>query len=354
MYADITYEEILARILDRVPGGIDKREGSIIYDAVAPCAIEIRQMYLELDNIIMQAFADTASREYLIKKCEEVGITPHAATHAILRAEFTPASVSIPVGARFSCEQLNYAVIAKIEDGIYEVECETIGAAGNELVGRLIPIDFIEGLETAELTEILVPGQDEESTESLRERYFNHFKSAAFGGNVADYIEKTTGINGVGAVKVEPVWNGGGTVKLTILNSEYDTASDVLVDLVQETIDPTKDASGQGLAPIGHVVTVVSANAVVVDVESTITTAATTSFEQLKAEIESAVRAYLFKLRQDWSKEERTTVRISQVETRILQVDGVLDVENTKLNGLAENLELDKNEVPLLGGVTNG
>ena len=40
-YSGETYEQILQRMLARVPGDIDKREGSIIYDALAPAAVEI-------------------------------------------------------------------------------------------------------------------------------------------------------------------------------------------------------------------------------------------------------------------------------------------------------------------------
>ena len=37
-YEEMTYERIMSRCLARVPGTVDKREGSIIYDAIAPAA----------------------------------------------------------------------------------------------------------------------------------------------------------------------------------------------------------------------------------------------------------------------------------------------------------------------------
>ena len=40
----MTYEEILQRMLGRVPNTIDKREGSLIYTALAPAAAELIQM----------------------------------------------------------------------------------------------------------------------------------------------------------------------------------------------------------------------------------------------------------------------------------------------------------------------
>ena len=69
MYEHITYEEIVRRILARAPDTMDKREGSILYDAVAPMAVEIQNLYLELDTILSQSFIDTAEGEYLEMRC---------------------------------------------------------------------------------------------------------------------------------------------------------------------------------------------------------------------------------------------------------------------------------------------
>ena len=74
-------------------------------------------------------------------------------------------------------------------------------------LGQMIPINYIQGLETSELTEILIPGEDEEDTEDLRQRYFDSFNEHAFGGNRADYLARVRGIEGIGDVKVTRVWN---------------------------------------------------------------------------------------------------------------------------------------------------
>ena len=204
MYENVTYEDILQRMLDRVPDSMDKREGSIIYDALAPAAVELQLMYIEFDIILQETFADTASREYLIRRAAERGIIPIAATHAILKGEFTPSTLNIPIGARFSCGTLNYAVTEKISDGAYKLECETEGETGNAQFGQMIPIDYIEGLETCYLTELLIPGEDEEATEDIRARYFDTFDTKPFGGNQKDYIQKTNALPGVGSTKVTP------------------------------------------------------------------------------------------------------------------------------------------------------
>ena len=80
MYEGITYETILDRMLSRVSNQFDKREGSVIFDTHSPTAIELQILYLELDTILKEAYGDTASREFLIRRCAERGITPYEAT----------------------------------------------------------------------------------------------------------------------------------------------------------------------------------------------------------------------------------------------------------------------------------
>ena len=351
MYENLTYEDILKRMLDRVPNSVDKREGSVIYDALAPAAVELQLMYIELDSIMNEAFADTASREYLIRRARERGMVPEPATNAVLRGVFTPATVDV-LGQRFSCDDLNYIAVEKIADGEYKMQCETVGVVGNANFGNLIPIDYISGLETAQLAEILIPGEDEEDTEVFRERYFKSFELQAFGGNVADYNQKTNSINGVGGTKVTPVWNGGGTVLLTIVNSNYEKASDELIHLVQEAIDPTQDASGSGIAPIGHIVTVESAEEVPININTKITCDSSHNFNDLKSEIEGVVSAHLANLRKSWGDSEWLIVYGSKIAADLLDITGIVDVQNTFVNGGAV-FELDSLEIPVLGSVIN-
>ena len=125
MYENTTQEVILNRMLDRVRASnpeIDTREGSLIYDALAPASIELRLMYMEFDVIMNETFADTAHREWLIKRCKERGIVPYPAKYAILKGVFTPDTVEIAIGERLSLETLNYIVTEKISPGVYKLQ----------------------------------------------------------------------------------------------------------------------------------------------------------------------------------------------------------------------------------------
>ena len=352
MYENVTFESIMEDMLSRVPSTMDKREGSVIYDAIAPVAVELQNVYIALNTVLNETFADTASLFYLKKRAAERGIQQTMASNAILQGEFTPINLELSVGSRFSCDDLNYVITEKVSDGVYKLMCETAGTEGNAHFGTLIPIDYISSLETAELTGLLIPAEDDEDVESLRERYFNSMTSQAFGGNVSDYQEKTLSISGVGGVKVTPVWNGGGTVKLTIIDSAFNVPSDELVELVQNEVDPVgHSGEGVGLAPIGHVVTVVGVRSSTVNVVTNITYQTGWDWSSAKSYILNAIDQYFKELGQTWDKNENLIVRISQLESKILACEGVLDIQGTTLNGSTSTLSLAVDEIPVRGTV---
>lgn len=349
MFEHLSYEMILQRMLDHISDRLDKREGSIIWDALAPAAAELKIMYIELDVILQETFADTASREYLICRAAERGMSPTPASHAILRGVF---NIPVPIGSRFSLDTLDYVVIEQEDALTYRLRCETAGAEGNRHLGTLIPIQYIQGLSNAELTEVLIPGENEEETEVFRQRYLADLDATAFGGNIRDYQLKVNAIQGVGGVKVYPVWNGGGTVKLVIISSEFAPPSAELVDKVQTEVDPeTNHAQGLGIAPMGHFVTVLGVTETRIDTALHLTYQSGYNWGMVEGPIREALTAYYKELRQMWEKESQLVVRISQIETRILGIQGILDVADTRLNGQAGNLILDLDAIPVGGDV---
>lgn len=349
MYESITFDSILDAMLTRVPNSVDKREGSVIYDALAPAAIELQKVYIELDAVLNEMFADTAGREYLIKRAAERGLSPTEATYAVWKGEF---NLEIPIGSRFSLGEYNFIVTERMAGNTYKLQCEQAGVGGNEAGGTLIPIEYLPGLQTAELTELLIPGEDEEDTEHFRKRYFNHLNSQAFGGNIADYKEKVNLIAGVGGVKVYPVWNGGGTVKLVIVDSRYQAPSGELVEQVQNTIDPPLDSGkGYGLAPIDHKVTVVGAGTEEITITVQIVYQEGWDFESCAEAINEAIDAYFMELNQNWEEEECLVVRSSQIISRLLEITGVLDVTLVEMNGEEGNYQVPADNVVKRGDV---
>lgn len=352
-YSDeMTFDYIMNRMLESVPDTVDKREGSIIYDALAPAAAELVKCYMELDVVMDETFVDTASLQYLMLRCKERGVAIQGETAAVIEGVFTPSSVELTAGLRFNCDEVNYTITEKISAGHYKLEAETLGTVGNKYTGLLLPIQTVNGLETAQIAAVLIPAEDGDTTDTLREKYYASIDGEAFGGNVADYREKVNAITGVGGVKVYPVWNGGGTVKLTVIASDYTAPSSELISKVQTAIDPEQNhGEGMGLAPIGHTVTVTGAKYADLTITANVTFAAGWNWENGKSQLVSAANAYLDELCKAWADSETTVVRISQIETHLLTADCVVDVDGTTVNGDTKNIELAADEIPRLSTI---
>ena len=350
-----TYEELMGRCLARVSDDIDKREGSLIYTAVAPVCAELAQMYVELSGCLDLCFADTSSGGYLDKAVKQYGITRKTATCAVRKGVFlSQAGVAfdVPNGSRFGIDGLFFTVTSKIETGSFYLTCETAGTEGNQCYGALLPVDYLAGFGSAALTDIYVAAADEETDDELKERFFTKVSEPAFGGNIADYKEKTKAIIGVTAVKVTPDESGAGTVLITILGSGYLVPDASLVGAVQNTFFPGEGQDGTGLAPIGHNVTVSGATADNISVSATVTLQSGYTAEGAAAAATSKVNEYFLSLREDWENNDTTVVRLSQVSMSILSAEGILDVQDTKINSAASNLQLGEYEIPMLSGVT--
>lgn len=351
MYEDKTYEVLLREKLAQIASTLDKREGSIIYDALAPNSLESAMIYVALDTILNETFADTASRDYLILRCAERGISPYAATSAVGIGNF---NIAVPIGSRYSCDKYNWVVTEEIQSGKYYMTCETPGADPNGYIGNLIPMDYIDGLTQATLDEISIPGEDEEDTEALRLRYLNSFSSQTYGFNRAQYIAVTEALPGVGGCKPYRAWNGPGTVKLVITDSDYGVPSSELISSVQTAIDPTQNSGdGIGLAPIDHEVTVAGVSGTTINIETSLSFAGGWSLEECLPYIEEAIDAYYTELNSTWSSEENLIVRVAQIEARLLNLQGIVDVVGTTINGQEANIVLDENAIAVRGSFTN-
>lgn len=218
------------------------------------------------------------------------------------------------------------------------------------------------------------------------------------GGNQIDYIEKVNAIPGVGGVKVYRAWNGdlkpanmippkeaeawieglsgvpepvklwldtvyaaaknnmftvGGTVKLVVINSTFTVPSPTLVEQVQTAVDPLQNAGeGVGLAPIGHVVRVEGVQEETVDLGFALYYQRGWSWEDVSGYVTEAINGYFLELAQSWAdQDEALVVRISQIESRLLGITGILDIANTTINEKAANHTLALDHIPVLGSL---
>lgn len=340
MYEQYKADFLLERMLSRVDDKIDKREGSVIYDALAPASVEADILYQELDFVLRNTFAITADRFGLIRITQSLGIEPFPATCSIVKGEF---DVQVDIDSKFTSEGLNFTVRKFIENSdnkhYFELICEDVGEIGNIPHAKLLPSETIENLTHAYIVGVITPGVEEEETEHLRQRYLQKVREPATSGNIYHYRRWALEVNGVGAVKVFPLWNGNGTVKLAIVNSKMEVADTPLINEVQKYIDSVR--------PIGATVTVVSAQNKNIEISAKIKTVQGANTEDITNNFKSKVKEFFkenaFKV---------NYVSIAKVGNILLSIPNVLDYEELKLNKEDKNIILEDDEIPLLSTVT--
>lgn len=373
-----TYDYILTEALSKVPDNVDKREGSIIRDALSPCCYEAAKHILYLADIIEQTYIETANGLWLDGRVIEGGVTRDPATYAKKLGVFKtqldePCQISI--GQSFSTVGdtiLNYTAVqvyanedGDVVPGSYVMQCNTVGSVGNSYIGRIVPNDYIEKLASAEITTLLYPGEEEESDDSLRERFLANLMKTAFGGNIAQYRQWAKEIPGIGGVQVYPVWAGGGTVKLSIIDTDYNSCSSEFCQTILEKFDPENSGGetglGLGIAPIGHKVTVSTPLPRTINVSGKITLLPGYKLETLLPQIKLALEEYLLSLRQAWENSDdennySVIVYLGRINFAILNVKGVSSAYELQLNGTDTDIRLTETsslqEIPVLGTVS--
>ncbi|MEC0232266.1 baseplate J/gp47 family protein [Paenibacillus alba] len=349
MYESQSYLVILQRMLDRVPDDIDKRAGSVIYDAIAPAARELATMYMALDANLRAVFPDTATDDNLDAITKSFGAERKQATSSVRKGFFFGAggaAVDVPIGSRFSNGGLNFTVVLKLAAGQFELRSETAGKVGNQGFGALLPLDYINGLVSASLTDVLIPGDERESDEEYRERFLQQARLPTTSGNKADYIKWALEVDGVGGVQVIPLWNGAGTVKVVIIDTNKTPASSPLIANVQAYISPA--GTGEGKAPVGASVTVAAAASTTVQVTAAIVRDGLRSLAQIKADFEAAFASYLAGI----AFAADPSVKYAKVGAILLTVPGVQDYTALLLNGTSGNVGVGQGAVAVKGAVT--
>lgn len=347
-YENMTYEVILKRMIDRVTAthpNLDTREGSIIFNALAPAALEMSVMYTELDNALKESFVNTATREYIIVGCQQMGmdISLFEARGGIHKGVF---NVEVPIGSQWNCDLYNYTVTEYIgvepEGYGYQMRCETLGTSPNNQTGDLTAItDIPDGLTYAKVTECLIEGENEMSDDEIRAAYYEFVNSTVSDGNVAQYERWCDEYEGIGNAKVFPLWNGANTVKVSILSSSNRAASEALVNEFQEYIDPNITGMGNGVAPIGAFVTVTTATEIPISVSADITLkSGFTNTDEIKTALSNYFGSIAY---------EKSVVAYMNVGAVILNVDGVDSVSNLLVNGSTSDITLGSEEIPVLG-----
>lgn len=342
MFGANTEEVILKKMMDVIPSDLDKREGSIIYNAIAPAALEIARLYSNMDMFLECVFANNnMPSEYLDLRSNEFGITRKLATYCIKKAVFYGQDnilIDIPIGSRFTIEGFNFIVNERIGLGTYKIKCESPGTEPNYISGGLIPISYLNGLSKAITTDVIEYGEDIESNESLLNRLHIKVTTPSTSGNIHHYKSWTMEVPGVSDCVVKPLWNGNGTVKVVVIDSNKKSPNKTILDNVTLNIQEKR--------PIGASVTVIGVTEVPINVNTNLVIESSKTLEEVKANIENNISGYLKSIA---FKEH--IVRYTRIANCILDCEGVVDYSDLTVNTGISNITLTDEQVGILGSV---
>ena len=227
----LTYEELLEEVLKDVRDDVDKREGSIIYDALAPITYYLAEQRELIGELRDEAFIDTAKGSFLDRLCLGYGIERKEETKS---KRLIRGTKELEIGTRLGINDIFYEVKEKLNNGSeydYIAECSEYGSVGNVYKGT---IESEDKTVSASLLDIIEVGLDEEDDETLRKRLFLRIQKPATSGNIYHYRNWALEVNGVKEAKIFPLENGAGTVGVMIYADEKDGE---LVDRVRKHID---------------------------------------------------------------------------------------------------------------------
>ena len=357
MYSDgNSFAEILDRSLsNKLLTDMDKREGSIVYNTLAPVCLELAEAYVKMDILENQLSLLTATGTNLDNRAYEQGMAREQETQAKRIGTFKKyqtdgngeyvkdendnkilIDMDIPEGSRFVSpddSSIIYEFTGKNDDDENILKCETYGTVGNEYVGTILPLTAIPDLVEAKITSTHTPAQDTENDDELRTRVINKLNSLSFGGNIDAYIEKISSIDGVGTCKVFPAWEYNGSVLLSVVDSSYDPITESFASRIKEEIDP-EEFSGQGVgfAPIGHYVTITTPVKSNVKVKFHLDLKANVSVENVQSECEEKIEEYFSSVRHEFAQNETLGIYRARIIDVIVEIPEVLNITNVLLN----------------------
>lgn len=359
MYENNTEEVLRTQMLDNIDSGISKSEGYFVYDALAPAAKKFSEYYGALDTILKLVFGEQAPEvpqedydKFVDQDALRHGLERKQGIYSVGEVTFTGLddAVIYENSVVQTVEGLKYKVTSqgKIKNGkcTLKIKAIEIGAKynvpSNSIVQIPIKINGITGVSNANPT---TSGTDTESSKDLLQRIISKEREESSSGNAYDYKKWALQISGVEYVKVSPLWNGNGTVKVIVAGENGAELDDTIIKNVKDYIDP-EDGLGKGKAPIGATITVVSVNPLKIDVDITgLTIQEGFDMEDVKENIRISLTEYFQEI------PVGGIVKINTVEAKVVMTAGVNDITSIKINGDSKNIITSDEDKASLGGI---
>jgi uncharacterized phage protein gp47/JayE len=356
-FASETEDVILERLKSRVDDNIDKRQGSVTHDMTAPASFEFAQAYISLDDLIALGLnvTEDSPDEFVDLKVQWSGLTRKPAIQSIGTLTFTGEDGTIiPVDTQARTDQTNPVFFHTIEEGVITGGTVTVNAIadiggidGNVESNRIvIGLGDLTGVTAVTNSLPFTGGVDRETSLSLLDRYYEKVRKPATSGNVYQYEQWVKEVAGVGDVKVTPVWDGPGTVKLVLLDNQKKSPDPSVITATINYIETVR--------PIGADVTIVGASELVINVTATLTLAPGVDINGVTTQFTEGIKTYLQSIA--FVNNELTSqpelIRYTRIANVLLDIPPIIDYSNLLVNGGTSNIQPTDEQVGVVGTVT--
>jgi uncharacterized phage protein gp47/JayE len=456
-------DTIIARIDADVNAGLDPGDDRFIDTTPGTFYADIRSaIALELERLWDVATTDTVAAslvefawgDYLDAHGETIGIERNDEVRATGEVTFTSSATAsnVLIGTETEVSTIQTdpeedpvvfrttesdTIVGSSQSVTLAVEAVEPGSASNVATGAAtLLLSPIDGIATVTNAASITGGADVETDAAYRERLKLGWSAAQGSGSVADYQRWSLDYPGVGFVRVTPLWNGPGTVRVVVTDVENNPVSDAIIEGLQSLLDPftaetqvngnltslpptaatlivdsisefadsgqlyvgdylvtysgvttspsprftgvaglpatvsdntkvVQHDTGRGLAPVGAIVTVRTAQTVAVDVAAELTLREGYTLDgdsgtiAVQAEIEAVLTEFINNLPPGAEGEPGVEtgagfVLVNRIASLILRVPGVydLDLSLVELDGSNANFVVGALEVPEIGTIT--
>lgn len=353
-------EQVHERMMQNLPLDISSMPGDFAHDMTYPSALEKSELIqFHIVRTLQLMFPQYSWGDYMDLHGQQVGVTRKDAGYAYGKLEITGIpGTRIEQGRLFctaatdaapSIEFSTRETVVIPEEGKITVEIIAVesGKSSNVAAGTItLAMSPVEGITGIQNSEAVTGGTDREKDEEYLSRILDLYrKGVSFVGNDADYVRWAKEVVGVGSASVIPEWNGPGTVKVILIDSNGDPANELICQKVYEYIMQPDDRM-QRKAPIGAIVTVSAPDIVAVSYSATVELLPGYSLEVVKTEFEKNLLKYY-----DAALGEGE-IKLTKVGAVLSDTAGVNDYANLQIDGERKNVQIHTYEFPVTAAVT--
>ncbi|WP_010295850.1 baseplate J/gp47 family protein [Clostridium senegalense] len=361
-----TTEDIHARMLSKAPKNINILEGDVFWDATRPSAEEISRLKnIDMQSVFKMAFPQSATGKHLEYIGEYRGIFKNPPTKSMGYIKFKGnpntfipnksiiSTISDDVKESIEFETIESAQVNETGEVVVKIRCLIPGIIGNVKAHTItILVSQINGIKEVINEDDLIGGTDIEDEEHFRQRIMEAEQNDFLSGSDSDYERWAKEVDGVGQAYVIEECNGPGTVKLLILDKNYQIANEDLLKRVKEYIYPDKreGENRRGKAPVGAKVTISTPSILKINVQASFKFSNNYSTEIILNDIKNKIANYLKKIKINGVVNYNAIYSI--VGSYILTNEGIEDFTELKINDEVSNITL-VDQVAVIGDVIN-